>query len=156
MRLKSRSYRSFPPRPSDQRVFGELTPSYHAPTGASAFLPDTLASNQGFHLRYHGTDRVTLSNEPQLLAANLVRSDGLSALTGHYPAEMLPQPDFFLPNNILPLQGDRSSPSVARQTLSPGTFWESPTPSARTRCRFPEHEQCPSRLIGKPVHGLDT
>ena len=33
MRFNSRSYRFLPPRPSDQRVFGELEIVHHAPTG---------------------------------------------------------------------------------------------------------------------------
>ena len=122
MRFYTRSYRSFPPRPSDQRVFGERTLSHHDPTGASAFVPDPLASGEGFHLRYDGTDRVTMSDEPQLLAVNLVGNNGLSTRTGYYMSIYCPSLTFFLPKNILPLQGDRSSPSVALPTSSPATF----------------------------------
>ena len=43
---------------------------------------------------YDDTTGVTLSDEPQLLAVNLVRSNGSPALTGHYFADILPQPDF--------------------------------------------------------------
>ena len=127
LRLNTRSYRSFPPRPSDQRVFGELTLSHHAPTDASAFEPDRLASGGGFHLRYDGIDRVTLSYEPQLLAVNVVRSNGVPALTGHISSKCCPSRTFLL-KKILPLQGHRSSPSVARPTSSPVTVWEPPTP----------------------------
>ena len=42
---------------------------------------------------YDGTTGVTLSDEPQLLAVNLVRSNGSPALTGHYLVDILPQPD---------------------------------------------------------------
>ena len=70
MRFNTRSYRSFPPRPLDQRAFGELTLSHHAPTGASSFVSDLLTSGGGFHLRYDGADCVTLSDEPQLLTVN--------------------------------------------------------------------------------------
>ena len=123
MRFNTWSYRSFPPRPFDQRVFGELTLSHHAPTGTSAFVPDLLASGGGFHLRYDVADRVDLSDEPQLFAVTLVRSKGLPALTGHtISSKCCPSRTFFLPKNILPLQGDRSSPSVARPTSSPATF----------------------------------
>ena len=128
MHFNTRSYRSFPPRPSDQRVFGELTLSHHAPTGASAFVPDPLASGGGFHFRYDGADHVTLSDEPQLLAVNLVRSNGLPALTGHYLVECYPSRTSLLPKSMFPIQGDWSSPSVARPTSSPAIFWESPTP----------------------------
>ena len=87
------SARFFPPHQSDRRVFGELTLSHHAPTGASAFVPDPLASDGDFDIRYDGTDSVTLANEPKLLAVNLVRSNGSPALTGNYLVEMLSQPD---------------------------------------------------------------
>ena len=128
MRFNTRSYRSFPPRPSDQRVFGELTLSRHVPMGTSAFVPDPLASGGCFHLRYDGADRVTLSDEPQLLAVNLIRSNGLPALSGHYLFENLPQQDHRFAEERSPPQGDRSFPPSARPTLSPATFWESPTP----------------------------
>ena len=68
MRFSPRVYRSFPPRPPDRGVFGKLTSSHHALTGTSAFVPDPLVSGGGFHLRYNGADRVTLSDEPQPLA----------------------------------------------------------------------------------------
>ena len=51
MRFNTRSYSSFPSRPSDQKVFGALTPSHHAPTGA-AFVPDPLASGGRSHVRH--------------------------------------------------------------------------------------------------------
>ena len=113
MRVYKRSYRSFSLRPSDQRVFGELTLSHHAPTGASAFVPEPLASGGGFHLRYDGADRVALSDERQLLAVNLVRSNGLSPLAGHFFVEMQPQPDLLLAEEhftasglqVLPISG---------------------------------------------------
>ena len=111
--------------------------SHHSPTGASAFVPDPLASGGGFHSRYDGADCATLSDEPHLLAVNLVRSNGLEALTGHclkaltghYVVEMLPQPDLLLAEeHFAALKEDRFSPSVARPTSSPAIFWESPTP----------------------------
>ena len=79
-----------------RQFFGELTLSHHAPTGASAFVYDPLAVGGGFHLRYESADRVILSDEPQLLAVNLVCSNGLPALKGHYHVEMLPQPNLLL------------------------------------------------------------
>ena len=42
------------------------------------------ASGVGFHLRYKGAAGVTLSDDPQLLAVNLVRSDDSPALTGYF------------------------------------------------------------------------
>lgn len=74
MRFTTRFYRSLPPQPPDNQVLGEPTLSHHASTGLSACTIDPIASGGGFHLRYDGTVGVALSDEPQLLAVNLVRS----------------------------------------------------------------------------------
>ena len=58
-----------------------------------AYAIDPVGSGGGFHLCYGGAVGVTLSDEPQLLAANLVRSNGSQALTGHYLVDMPPQSD---------------------------------------------------------------
>ena len=58
-----------------------------------AYAIDPVGSGGGFHLCYGGAVGVTLSDEPQLLAANLVRSNGSQALTGHYLVDMLPPSD---------------------------------------------------------------
>ena len=94
MRFNTRSYRALHPRPHDHRVFGDLTLSHHATTGVSAYAIDPIAADGGFRLRYDGTVGVNLSDEPQLLEVNLVRSNGSPALTGHYLVGMLPQPGF--------------------------------------------------------------
>ena len=52
-------------------------------TGVSAYAIDPTATDGGFHALYDGTVGVTLSDEPQLLEVNLVRSIGSRALTGH-------------------------------------------------------------------------
>ena len=88
----TRSYRALPPRPHDNRVFGELTLSHHATTGVSAYAIDPTATDGGFHLLYDGTVGVTLSDEPQLLEVNLMRSNGSPPVTEHYRVDMLPQP----------------------------------------------------------------
>ena len=92
MRFNPRSYRALPPRPHDNRVFGELTLSHHATTGVSAYAIDPTATDGGFHLLYDGTVGVTLSDEPQLLEVNLMRSNGSPPVTEHYRVDMLPQP----------------------------------------------------------------
>ena len=92
-------------RPHDNRVLGELTLSHHATTGVSAYAIDPTATDGGFHLLYDGTVGVTLSDEPQLLEVNLVRSNGSPALTGHYLDDMLPR----CRSTSLP-QGDRCFP----------------------------------------------
>ena len=92
MRFNTRSYRVLPPRPHDNQVFGELTLSHHATTSVSAYAIYPRATDGGFHLLYDGTVGVALSDEPQLLEVNLVRSNGSPALTGQYLVDMLLQP----------------------------------------------------------------
>ena len=93
MRFNDLSYRYLPPRPSDHRIFGELELSHHAPAGVQAYAINPVASSGGLHLRYDSTVGVTLSDEPQLLAVNLVRSNGSQAFIGHYLVDMFPQSD---------------------------------------------------------------
>ena len=93
MRFNDLSYRYLPPRPSDHRIFGDLALSHHAPVGARAYAIDPVASGGGFQPRYHGAIGVTPFDELQLLAVNLVRSNGSQAFTGHYLVDMLPQSD---------------------------------------------------------------
>ena len=52
-----------------------------------------MVSDGGFHNRYDGAVGVTLSDEPKLLAVNLVRRNVLQALTRHYLVDLLPQSD---------------------------------------------------------------
>ena len=92
MRFNNRSHRALPPCPHGNGVFGELTLSHHATTGVSAYAIDPTATDGGFHLLYDGTVGVTLSDEPQLLEVNLVRSNGSPALAENYVFDMLPQP----------------------------------------------------------------
>lgn len=91
IRFKCRSYRFWPPRPSDHRVSGELGLPHHAPTGVSAYAINPVASDGGFHLRYEGAVGVILFDEPQQLAVNMVRNNGSTARTLHSLLGMLPQ-----------------------------------------------------------------
>ena len=81
-----------PPVPAIIGGFGELNLSHHATTGVPAYAIDPIAADNGFHLLYDGTVGVTLSDQPQLLEVNLVRSNGSPALTGHHRVDMLPPP----------------------------------------------------------------
>ena len=74
-------------------MFGELELSHHAPVGVRAYAIDPVTLGGSFHLRYDGAVGVTLSDEPQLLAVNLFRSNGSQAFTGHYLVDMLPHSD---------------------------------------------------------------
>ena len=59
VRFNTRSYRALPPRPHDNRVFGELTIYHHAKTGVSAYAIDPTGTDGGFHLLYDGAVGVT-------------------------------------------------------------------------------------------------
>ena len=120
MRFNSRPYRSLPPRPSDQRVFGELELVHHSRTGMSVYVIGPAAPGGGFHLRYEGVTGVTLSDDPQLLVVNLVRSDGSPAFTGHYLVDMLPQPDLASVEEHFVASGRQVLPPVGVADLEPG------------------------------------
>ena len=59
MRFNNRAYRALPPRPHDNRGFGEITFSQHATTGVSAYAIDPTATGGGFYLLYDGAVGVT-------------------------------------------------------------------------------------------------
>ena len=120
MRFNTGSYRALPPRPLDDRVLGELTFSHHATAGVAAFVVDPAPSNGAFHLRFDGTTGVTLSDEPQLLAVNLVRSNGSPTLTGHYLVDILPQPDILSGQKHFVASGRQVLPLIGVAELEPG------------------------------------
>ena len=120
MRFNTRSYRALPPRPHNSRGFGELTLSHHATTGVSAYAIDPTAADGGFHLFYDGTIGVTLSDEPQLLEVNLVRSNGSPALTGHYLVGMLQQQGILSMQEHFVASGRQVLPLTGVADLEPG------------------------------------
>ena len=71
-------------------MFGELELSHHAPVGVPAYAINSVAPGEGFCFRYGGALGITLSHEPQLLAVNLVRSNGSPALAGHIWSSCFP------------------------------------------------------------------
>ena len=93
MRFNNRTYRFLPPRAMDHRMFGEIEWSHHAPAGVRAYAVNRVTSDGGFHLCYDGAVGVNLSDEPKLLAVNLVCSNGSQALTGPYLVDMPHQSD---------------------------------------------------------------
>ena len=119
MRFNTRSYRALPPRPFDNRVLGELTLSHHATAGIAAYAVDPAPSNGAFHVRYGGTTGVTLSDEPQLLAVNLVHNNGSPALTGHYLVDTLPQPDILTGQKQFVASGRQVLPLLGVAELEP-------------------------------------
>ena len=94
--------------------------SHHATTGVSAYAIDPTATDGGFHLLYDGTVGVTLSDEPQLLEVNLVRSNGSPALTGHYLVDMLPQPGILSMQEHFVASGRQVLPLTGVADLEPG------------------------------------
>ena len=110
VRLNTRSYRALPLRPLDNWVFGELTLSHHATPGVAAYAVDPAATNGAFRPLYDGTTGVALSGVPQLLAVNLVRSNGSPTLTGHYRVDYCRSRALFRGRSTSFLQGDRCFP----------------------------------------------
>ena len=120
MRFNNRSYRSLPRRPSDNQIFIELELSHHAPAGVRAYAVDPVASGGGIHLRYDGAVGVTLSDEPQVLAVNVDRSNGSQALTGHYSGDMLPQSEMHSVEEHFVASGQQVLALVGVANLDPG------------------------------------
>ena len=65
---------------------------------------------------------VTLSDEPQLLEVNLVRSIGSPALTGQYLVDMLPQPGLFSVQEHFVASGRQVLPLTDVADLEPGNL----------------------------------
>ena len=122
MRFNTRSYRALPPRPLDIRVLGELTLSHHAATGVAAYAGDPAATNGAFHLLYDDTTGVAFTDEPQLVAVNLVRSNGSPALTEHYFVDILPQPDILSGQKHFIASGRQVLPLTGVADLEPGNL----------------------------------
>ena len=61
-----------------------------------------------------------MSDEPQLLEVNLVRSNGSSALTGHYRVHMLPQPGILSMQEHFLARGRQVLPLTGVADLEPG------------------------------------
>ena len=120
MRSNTRSYRALPPRPLDNRVLGKPTLSHHVTTGVAVYGVDHAALNGAFHLRYDGTTGVILADEPQLLAVNLVRSNGFPALTAHYFDDIRPQSDNVSGSEHFVASGRQVLPLTDVADLKPG------------------------------------
>ena len=73
MRFSERSYRTLPPRPSDNRVLGNLTLSHQHSSGAVAFASDFSAPTGGYHLLYAGDRGISFKRDQYLVPASLVR-----------------------------------------------------------------------------------
>ena len=85
-----------------------------------AYAIDPVASGGGFHLRYDDAVGVAVSDEPQLLAVNLIRSNGSQALTGHHLVDMLPQSGLPSVEGYFVASGRQVLPHVGGADLEPG------------------------------------
>ena len=79
IRFSERSYRTLPPRPSDNHVFGDLALSHQKSSGTVAFVSDFSAPTGGYHL-YAGDRGISLTRDHQLVQVSLVRSYGAPAI----------------------------------------------------------------------------
>lgn len=124
IRLNERSYVALPPRPKDDRIFGELRLSHHGGHGFSSFAPVPLASSAGFHLVYAGDAGISVSPEHQhqLVYVNLVRFNASRTLIGHYSVEMLHQTDMFSVDERFVTHGRQTIPLTGDAKLEPGDF----------------------------------
>ena len=77
-------------------------------------------SGGSFRLRNEDAVGVTLPNDPQLLAVNLVRSDGSPVLTGHYLVDVMPQPNLPSVEECFVASGRQVLPLVGVAALEPG------------------------------------
>ena len=94
-------------------MFSELSLSHHAPPGVSTISVDPLASDGEVYLRYDGVVGVTLSDEEQVRAVNLVRNCGSPALAGNYLVNVMPNRSFFYIRTTSSSPGGRYFPSLA-------------------------------------------
>ena len=84
------------------------------------YAVDPAASGGGLHLRYEGVAGVTMSDDPQLPAVHLVRSEGSPALTGHYLVDRMHQPDLPSVEEHFVASGRHVLPLVGVTVLEPG------------------------------------
>ena len=90
MRSNTRPYRTVAAKPLGDREYGEYTFPHHEDQGAVAYVPDSSALPEQFHLRYAGHSGISLSHEHQMVEVNLVRASSCPALTGQYLVDMFP------------------------------------------------------------------
>jgi len=119
MRFERRSYTTLPHQPPGPAL-GELSLFHHDPDGAAAFVADDHSTNDIYHLRYTGTQAISLSTTPTLVEVNLVRQSGAPAFTGNYMVNMLPRDDFLSDTAIFVSDGQQTIPLTGHTDLEPG------------------------------------
>ena len=127
MRFSEGSYRTLPPRPSDNRVLGNLTLSHQYSSGAVAFASDFSTPTGGYHLLYAGDRGISFTRCRQLVPVFLVRSNDAPALTGSNLVDMLhAATDFSVDQNLVE--------NVLQQILLDGTAELEPGDLLGTPC----------------------
>ena len=102
MRFSERSYRTLPPRPSDNRVLGDLTLSHQNSGGAVAFVSDFSAPTGGYHLLDAGDRGISFTRDHQPVQVFLVRSNGARAVARSYLVDVLHgATDFSVDENLV-------------------------------------------------------
>ena len=86
----------------------------------SVYAVDPATSGGGLRLLYEGTAGVTQSDNLQLLAVHLVRSDASPALTGHYLVDIMPKPNLPSVEEHYVASGRQVLPLVGVAALEPG------------------------------------
>ena len=88
----------------------------------SVYAIDPTALDGGFHLRYEGAVGVALSDDPQLLAVDLVQSHGSRALTKPHLVDMMPEFDLPSVEEKLVAYGRQDRPLVGVTDLEACDF----------------------------------
>ena len=157
MRFNTRSYRTLAAKPLDDRVYGEYTFSHHDDQGAVAYVPDSSAPPEQFHLRYAGHSGISLSHEHQMVEVNLVRANGCPALTGQYLVDMFPDvstEELFVEHRreMFVSEGRQLIPLSGAAELSPGDLLGS---ASAPLMRVPVHHLQPLNVapaINSAIH----
>ena len=132
MRFRERSYRTLPPRPSDNRVLGDLALSQQNSSGTVDFGSDFWARTGCYHLLYAGDRGISFTRDHQLVQVSLVRSNGAPALAGSYFADMLHGATDFPVDDNLVENGLQQIPLAGIAEFEPGDLLgTSPCPVLR-------------------------
>ena len=132
MRFSDRAYRTLPPRPSDNRVLGNVTLSRQHSSGTVDFASDFSVPTGCYHLLYAGDRGISLTRNHQLVQLSLVRSNGATALASSYLVDILHgATDFSVDENLVE-NGLQQIPLAGTAELEPGNlFATSPRPLLR-------------------------
>ena len=138
MRFNDRSYRTLPPRPGNNRVWGELMLSLSGSHVTTAFVLDSSAHHKNFHVLYAGVSGITFSRDHRLVEVDLVRSNGAPALAGCYLVDMLHAADNFSTEEHIVENGRQLIPLAGVVGLKPGALLGTSSSVCRPSCPTPQ------------------